>query len=220
MSEHDFEPIRGLPGNLPEGETLIWQGAPRWMTLAQQAFHVRAVGGYFLAMLTWRTWSAIAGGQPPVQALEAALAVTPIALLAIGILALFAWLNSRTTVYTITNRRVVMRFGAAIPKAINIPFSIIEGAALKTYANGDGDLALTLKAPNKIAFLHLWPHARPWRMASPQPTFRGLPDAQKVAGILAAAMQEQVRIELARPDGSSRETRSATGLGRPEIAAA
>ena len=34
MSEHhddfDFEPVRGLPQVLPEGERLLWQGAPRW----------------------------------------------------------------------------------------------------------------------------------------------------------------------------------------------
>jgi hypothetical protein len=217
MSEHDFEPIRGLPGNLPEGETLLWQGAPKWRTLAQEAFHMRAVGAYFLVMLAWRTFGAVKGGEPPLQALEAALAVAPIALVALGILALFAWLNSRTTVYTITNRRVVMRFGAAIPKAINIPFSIIEGASLKTFSNGDGDLALSLKAPNKIAFLHLWPHARPWRLSSPEPTFRGLPNAKAAADILASAMASQLSIELARPDGAVRETRPSAGLGRPEI---
>jgi hypothetical protein len=220
MSEHDFEPIRGLPGNLPEGETLLWQGSPNWLTMAQQAFHVRAVGAYFLAMLAWRTIGAVMGGEPPLHALQTSLTVAPIALLAVGILALFAWLNSRTTVYSITSRRVVMRFGAAIPKAINIPFTIIDSAALKTFANGDGDLALTLKAPNKIAFLHLWPHARPWRASSPQPTFRGLPNAQAVAGILASAMAAQVSIELARPEESSREPRPSAGLGRPEIATA
>jgi hypothetical protein len=220
MSEHDFEPIRGLPGNLPEGETLLWQGAPRWLTLANQAFHMRAVGAYFLAMLAWRVCSAVIGGEPPVRALTEALTVAPIALVALGILALFAWLNSRTTVYTITNRRVVMRFGAAIPKAINIPFSIIDSAALKMLSNGDGDLALTLKTPNKIAFLHLWPHARPWQLSSPQPTFRGLPQAREVASILATAMNEQVSIDMARTDGSTRETRPMAGLGRPTIATA
>jgi hypothetical protein len=220
MSEHDFEPIRGLPAALPEGETLLWQGAPHWLTLAQQAFHLRAVGGYFLAMLAWRTTGAVLGGEPPIHALTAALAVTPIALVALAILALLAWLNSRTTVYTITSRRVVMRFGAALPKAINIPFSIIDGAALKMLPNGDGDLALNLKAPNKIAFLHLWPHVRPWRMASPQPTLRGLPKAKAVADILTAAMASQVSIERVQPDESSRETRPSAGLGRPEIATA
>jgi hypothetical protein len=127
-----------------------------------------------------------------------------------------AWLNSRTTVYTITNRRVVMRFGAAIPRAINIPFAIIESAAIKPLSNAAGDVALTLKAPNKIAFLHLWPHVRPWRMASPQPTLRAIADARAVAGILASAMQAQMPIEIAQPVGAERPHAPVPGLGRPE----
>jgi hypothetical protein len=204
MSEHDFEPIRGLPGVLPEGETILWQGAPRWFDLATEAFHVRAVAAYFAAMLSWRTVEAVAHGQAAQTALMSALSVAPVAAAAVGVLAGLAWLNSRTTVYTITNKRVVLRFGAAVPKAINIPFGIIESAALKAAPDGAGDLALTLKAPNKLAFLHLWPHARPWRLGTPQPTLRALPDASGAATLLADAMQREVAIALTRAPATTR----------------
>jgi hypothetical protein len=220
MSEHDFEPIRGLPGPLPQGETILWQGAPNWWRLAQQAFHLRLVAAYFAAMLIWRAGSAIAGGEAPLGALGSAALVTPIALAALAMLCLLAWLNSRTTVYTITNRRVVMRFGAALPKAINIPFGIIEGAALKPLEKGAGDLALSLKAPNKIAFLQLWPHVRPWKVAAPQPTFRAIPNAEAAASILASAMKTSVPIETARAEAPAREVGRAGSLGRPEAQAA
>jgi hypothetical protein len=216
MSEHDFEPIRGLPGDLPKGETILWQGAPSWMSFAQQAFHVRAVAAYFALMFAWRAGSAIIGGEAPSRAFMAVLSVMPIALLAVGILAFLAWLNARTTVYTITNRRVVMRFGAAIPRAINIPFTVIESASIKPLASGDGDIALTLKAPNKTAFLHLWPHARPWRVAAPQPTLRAIAHVQSVAGILSEAIAAQMPIEIARPAEPDRAKNPAPGRGRPE----
>jgi len=216
MSEHDFEPIRGLPGDLPAGETILWQGAPNWMAIAQQAFHIRAVAAYFALMFAWRTSAAVIGGEAPLHAVQSVLSVTPIALAAVGILAFLAWLNSRTTVYTITNRRVVMRFGAAIPKAINIPFGIIESASIKPLAGDGGDIALVLKAPNKIAFLHLWPHARPWRLAAPQPTLRAISHARSVAGILADAMAAQVPIEITKPADPDRAQSHASGLGRPE----
>jgi hypothetical protein len=198
MSEHDFEPVRGLPGVLPAGETILWQGEPRWFDLATEAFHIRAVSAYFAAMLTWRTADAVVHGQAATSAVLSALSVAPLAAAAVGLLAGMAWLNSRTTVYTITNKRVVMRFGAAVPKAINIPFGIIESAALKAAPNGAGDLALTLKAPNRLALLHIWPHARPWRMATPQPTLRALPNAAAAAALLASAMQAEVPIALTR----------------------
>ncbi len=220
MSEHDFEPIRGLPGALPAGEIILWQGAPSWRVMAEQAFHIRAVAAYFAIMLVWRVAGALAGGEALAPALAAAAAVTPIALLALGILAFMAWLNSRTTVYTITNRRVVLRFGAAVPKAINIPFTIIDAAAVKALPGGAGDLALTLKAPNKIAFLQLWPHARPWRMGTPQPTLRALGEVDAAASILASAMKAVVPIDMSTPVAASRPIRDSTGLaGREPMAA-
>jgi hypothetical protein len=221
VSEHDFEPIRGLPGRLPEGETILWQGAPSWLVLAGQAFHVRAVAAYFAGMLVWRTSNAIIDGQSASRALQSALSVTPIGLAALGMLAFLAWLNARTTVYTITNRRVVMRFGVALPKAINFPFQIVESAALKPLAGGSGDLALALKAPNKIAFLLLWPHVRPWRVAAPQPTLRGIPKAAAVAEILAGAMARVATIEKSRDDLTIKPPKpAASGRARPEAVAA
>ena len=221
MSEHDFEPIRGLPGPLPEGETILWQGEPNWLVLASHAFHVRAVAIYFGGMLAWRTFTAIGGGEAPLSALESALSVAPIALAAVGMLIFLAWLNARTTVYTITNRRLVFRFGAALPKAMNFPFKIVESAALKPLARGCGDVAVTLKAPNKIAFLLMWPHVRPWRVTAPQPTLRGVPNAAVVAEILASAMARVSPVEMSRDDLKARPPKPApAGLARPETMAA
>ena len=219
MSEHDFEPVRGLPGDLPTGETLLWQGSPSWTRLACEAFHIRAVTGYFALMLAWRTAGAIGAGADPVKALGATLAVTPLAAAAVGLLALLAWLVARTTVYSITSRRIVLRFGVALTKAINLPFTIVESGALKAFADGSGDVAVTLKAPNKLALLHLWPHARPWRLASPQPALRSIRDAATVARVLASAMKVEVGVDLA-PVMAIDHPGAATRLHRPEAAAA
>jgi hypothetical protein len=220
MSEHDFEPIRGLPGILPKGETIVWQGAPNWWRLAQEAFHIRAVAAYFAVMFAWRIAGALMAGTAPLKAFGAALWATPIAMVGLGLLAGLAWLYSRTTIYTITSKRVVMRFGVALPKAINIPFTIIESGAIKPTSNGAGDLALTLKAPNKIAFLQLWPNVRPWRLSSPQPSMRALTDVDAVAGLLVSAMEAQVAIERTRAGDTSRDRAPAGVLPTPDTVAA
>jgi hypothetical protein len=219
MSEYDFEPIRGLPGVPPAGETILWQGAPNWWTLAREAFHIGAAAAYLAAMLAWRAASGMAGGESVAKALFTALSVAPIALAGLGMLAFLAWLNARTTVYTITSRRVVFRFGAALTKSINFPFGIIETGALKVLPGGAGDLALTLKAPNKIAFLQLWPHARPWRLTAPQPTLRCIPNAREIADLLAGAMRTQIPLELLQPEAANHEPSSTAGL-RPAHARA
>jgi len=189
MSEHDFEPVRGLPGNLPKGERLIWQGAPDWWALAQRAFHVRSVSIYFGVLMAWRGVATALEGATPLASFQSALHVAPIAIAAITLLCGLALLTSRTTVYTITTKRVVLRFGVAIPKAINLPFTIIENAALKGFSDKTGDLALTLSAPNKVAYFLLWPHARPWKLARPEPTMRAVADATVVAARLAEALK-------------------------------
>jgi hypothetical protein len=39
----------------------------------------------------------------------------------------------------------------------------------------------------RIAYLHLWPHARPWKLAAPQPMLRCLPDAREACEKLGKA---------------------------------
>lgn len=189
MSEHDFEPIRGLPGKLPPDERLLWQGAPDWLTMASQVFHIRAVSVYFAALLLWRLAEGAASGASLGAIALGAVGVALIALAGLGLLLGLAFLIARTTVYSVTTKRVVMRFGVALPKAINIPYTIIDGAAVTLFgATQRGNLALSLKKPNKIAYLQLWPHARPTKLAWPEPTFRALPNAQEAAAVLAGAL--------------------------------
>jgi uncharacterized membrane protein len=149
--EHDFEPIRGLPGDLPQGETILWQGEPDWILMARRVFRVDWVAAYFVLLMMWRVVEGTADGQDLGAALLAAVWVAPIGMVGLGLLMGLAYLNSRTTVYTLTNRRLVMRFGAAMTKAINIPYKIIESAAVNQLADGSGDVALQLMKPNKIS---------------------------------------------------------------------
>ena len=49
--EHEFEAQYGLPEKLPEGERILWQGAPDWQVIARRVFHVNKVAIYFALML-------------------------------------------------------------------------------------------------------------------------------------------------------------------------
>jgi hypothetical protein len=189
MSEHEFEAVRGLPGDLPEGETILWQGAPHWARLAIDAFKLGWVSAYFALLMVWRIVEAVLAEKSLAQSLGQAVSVIPLALIALAILAGLAWINARSTVYTITNKRIVMRFGAALTKAINIPYNIIESAVADVKANGSGTVAVKLVAPNRIPLLLLWPHRRPKTFRRPEPAFRSLRDAATCAPILAEALR-------------------------------
>ncbi len=178
MTEYDHEPIRGLPGQLPAGEHILWQGSPEWRNFARSALHTRWVSAYFAALAIY----GLATGK-----LVAAAAAIAGGVLTQGLLALFAVLVARTTVYTITNRRVVLRIGVALNKCINLPLALIGSADLRALPAGYGDIALVPTGRHRLGYAMLWPHARPWQLAKPQPMLRALPDAANVAAILARA---------------------------------
>jgi hypothetical protein len=187
-AEHETEPVYGLPEALPPGEQVLWQGAPRWQSLAVRAFHARKLAMYFGVLLAWRGIAALADGSPLAEAARATLGLSPLPLGAIGILTFLAWLSSRSTVYTVTNERVVMRIGIVLTITLNLPFRVIESAGLRTYADGTGDIPLSLSGKDKVAIIHLWPHARPWRFARPEPMLRAIPDAAGVGALLSNAI--------------------------------
>lgn len=188
MSEFDFEPIPGLPAELPPNEHLLWQGTPEWRAIAGKVFHIRAVGAYCAAMVLWRIGAGWAAHQSLHTVSTSTLWLGGLALASIGFLALVARFIAATTVYSITNRRVAMRFGLAIPITLNVPFRIIEAVWMHGNPDGCGDIALQLNAERQIAYLHLWPHARPWRINRPQPMLRCVPNASVAAQILVDAL--------------------------------
>jgi hypothetical protein len=201
--EHEFEPQRGLPEALPGDERLLWQGSPDWRMLARRAFHVPLLGVYFAGLMALRGGLALSDGAAPADALLSALALLPLAALALGLLTLMAWLSARGAVYTITDKRVVMRIGIVLTLTFNIPFKRISAAALRLDGgapNGSGDVSLSLAGDDRIALLHLWPHARPWRVTKPEPMLRCVPQAQEVARVLSEAWSQATgRVAASEP---------------------
>jgi hypothetical protein len=188
--DFEFEPVRGLPAVLPEGERMTWQGAPDALGLAIRAFHVRKVAVYFLLLMVWRFGSTKMDGQDFGAAFGYALGVLPLALAAIGVLSLIAWGYARTTVYTLTSKRLVMRSGIALPITLNLPFNKVTAVSVKHHADGSGDIALKVQNDERIAALLVWPHMRPWSWNHPQPMLRSVPDAVAVEKILMAELGE------------------------------
>lgn len=188
VREHEIEPVPGLPENLPAGEKILWQGAPSWKGLAIRVLHARAVAIYFALLFAWITGAAVWSGVPYGKAMLGNVGIVVGGVAACGLLCLFAWLMQRSTLYTITSRRIVMRFGIALPMSANIPFTAVQAADLKPYADGSGDIALSLDGPGRQSLVVLWPHVRPWHTVRPQPALRCVPDAAQVAETLARAV--------------------------------
>lgn len=216
--EHEFEAAPGLPEPLPAGERILWQGGPDWQVLAVHAFHLRQLAAYFGAMMAIQ---AIYLWDAPVATLVSSLITSAVlAGSALGLLALAAWLSARTTLYTLTTRRVVMRIGIVLTITLNLPLRQLRGADLLAHPSGTGDLSLALAGRERIGWLHLWPHARPWQLADPQPTLRCIPNAAAVGERVVAAWQAVQATQASTasrttPDLSThadRPTRSSQGI--------
>jgi Bacterial PH domain len=193
MSGHDdfaFEPVPGLPARLPKGEDILWQGRPALWPLAMRAYGIRWVIFYFALVMLWRAASGFAEAGVP-GALAYGLPYVLPCLATCAVLFAMAWVQQRTTVYTITTARVVMRIGAALSVTFQIPFVQIGTARLDL--KGDhGTIAIETLGETRISYLILWPHARPWHFARSQPALRCIPDAQAVATLLADAAQTRL----------------------------
>lgn len=188
--EHDHEPVRGLPGPLPAGETILWQGSPDARLFLRGALHARWVAAYFVALTLYSLIQASVFGA--VTSFLAGLAC-------LAMLALFAWGVARTSIYTLTDKRIVLRVGVALSACINLPLKALAAADLRPLEQGHGDIALTL-TDGRIGYAILWPHARPWRLRAPQPMLRAVPDAAHVATLLVAARGAIGPISQAQPE--------------------
>jgi hypothetical protein len=176
-----------FPERLPQGERVLWEGRPHWQTLARRGLHLRKLAVYLAVLLVWYVATA-STAEAPGDAALASLRMSGIAVTPLILICAYAWLSSRMTRYTITNRRVVMTIGIAMPITFNLPFTRIDAVNLKTWPGGAGDITLKLAATERLAYLVLWPHARPWRMARTEPALRCIPDAAQVSQIMARAL--------------------------------
>ena len=186
-AEHEFEAALGLPEPLPAGETILWQGVPSWTAMAKHVFRLQWLAVYFAVIVVLQVFS-VAGSEGGIVAgwSSVALAVF-LALIGLLLIGLMAYWSATTTMYTLTNRRIVMRVGIVLTVTFNLPYKSLKSADLKLYKDGTGDIPMQIGTEDKIAFFHLWPHVRPWRLANPEPMMRCIPDAKQVATLLTEA---------------------------------
>lgn len=194
MSHDDFEiePVEGLPEAPPEGEQILWQGRPNWWALSWEAMSLPWVIGYFALLTLWR-FGAVVDQMPLGQAIGAAFPFVILGTVVVSLLVLVAVVQARTTMYTVTNRRVAMRIGAALTVTLNLPYTQIGNAMLDLRKSGTGTIALETLGTTRLSYLVCWPHVRPWRMNPTQPALRCIPEAERVADLLADAAKQRVQ---------------------------
>lgn len=194
--EHEFEAQLGLPEKLPKGETILWQGVPDFKAVALRVFHMRALSIYFGILLGYRLVSGLYDAEAFASVAMSMLWMSLLSAICLGLVAYLAHLVCATTLYTLTDRRIVMRVGIVLTMTFNFPLKKIQSAGLNVGKDGVGDIPLKLELNTKIAMFHLWPHAKPGKWANPEPMLRCIADSKAVATILTNAWSQANQIEV------------------------
>jgi hypothetical protein len=185
-----IEPLPGLPARPPLGEELLWQGRPATYALAREALKLHWIAGYFVALAVWR--AAVISDGSPVSVVAVMLPYIAIGAVTCLIVLGAAAVQARSTVYTLTSARIAMRIGAALTVTLNLPYTQIGAASLVLRRGGTGTIAVQTLGDTRISYLVCWPHVRPWHFARTQPALRCIPDAARVAKLLAEAAETRV----------------------------
>ena len=185
--DFDFEPIPGIPAPLPAEESLLWQGSPQWWPLAVSAYHVRKVAIYLALIVALQALPA-AHASGHAAGFTGFMLLIGLGAAALAILSLLAFLSARATVYSITTRRILIRYGVAVPMTLNVPLRLIDAIDLKRVSGSCGDLYFQLARSQRIGYLITWPNVRPGRFARPVPTFRSLDDLDGAVAALETAL--------------------------------
>ncbi|MCR9147642.1 MAG: photosynthetic complex putative assembly protein PuhB [Rhodobacteraceae bacterium] len=192
--EHDdfaTEPVPGLPERPPEGEQILWQGRPHWWALTRDSLNLYWVMGYFVLLFAWR-FITLLDQVTLHSAFAASFPFIILGLIVGALLLIIGYVQARATMYTITNRRVAMRIGAALTVTLNLPFTRIASAGLDLRRDGTGTIALDLLGATPVSYLVCWPHVRPWHVKNTQPALRCIPDAERIAALMAEAAEARI----------------------------
>ena len=188
-----------LPADIPPGERILWFGRPEPISLWRRAYRADWVGAWFAAMTLWNLVS-VSQSDGLFAGFVSAVRTLGVGAAALALLSLLALLSARTTLYVVTERRVVVKTGVALPMFINVPFKQVASANLRVFTDGAGDVTLGLTDKQRIPYLALWPSARPLRLSSPEPALRSIANARDVAETLGRALaQASARAPSAAP---------------------
>lgn len=186
---------RALPG-----ERVLWQGRPCWRALARDVLRIRLAALYVAAMVVWGMADDRAAGLGRLDTARAAVPGAVLGLLALGACALLAWAMARTTLYTVTTERCLIRFGLALTATVSVPWRRVGAVSVSVAGDGTGSIPLTLKPGPAPHAMKLWPHvrlalplirslARPLARR-PEPMLRCVPDAARVGTVVAQAARD------------------------------
>jgi hypothetical protein len=199
VRQHESEPVPGLPERLPQGERVLWQGRPSRRRIMTDVLKARWVAFYFGLLIAWALAAGWSDGRTVPAILFSAGVLCVLSAIVLGLMELYAWAVTRTTLYTVTNRRLVMRVGVGSSITLNLPFTKIASAAMIERKDGSGDIVFAAAEGVRLSWFHLWPHVRPRHYSKPEAALRCISGVSAVAALIVDELRAAHAVAAGQP---------------------
>ena len=178
-----FEAPNNILDAIPNGESILWKGRPslwgfswnlfglKWITLYLGILSVVSVARFFASDFYTAFY---------VDFLPFFLSGIFASIILIGLAAT----QTYSTVYIITENRVIIKTGAALSFLISMPFKKIKEVNLQKRGASIGTISFELLSEKRVPYISCWPSVRPWKFKRTQPAFSCIGSVDEVATIL------------------------------------
>ena len=178
-----FEAPKNILDAIPNGEAILWKGRPslwgfswnlfglKWITLYLSMLSIVSVARFFASDFYTAFY---------VDFLPFFLSGIFASIILIGLAAT----QTYSTVYIITENRVIIKTGAALSFLISMPFKKIKEVNLQKRGASIGTISFELLSEKRVPYISCWPSVRPWKFKRTQPAFSCIGSVDEVATIL------------------------------------
>ena len=178
-----FEVHKNILDAIPEGESILWKGKPSFWGFSWYFFGLKLLAFYLIIL------SVVFAARLTVTDFFTAFVVDFLPFLLSGILTscilmALAKIQSQSSVYIITENRVIIKSGAALSFLISMPFKKIKAVNLQKRKGSLGTISFELNSGKRVPYISCWPSVRPWRFKKTEPAFSCIENVDEVATIL------------------------------------
>ena len=178
-----FEAPKNILDAIPNGESILWKGRPSLWGFSWNLFGLKWITLY-LSMLSIVSVARIFASDFYTAFYVDFLPFFLSGIFASIILIGLAATQTYSTVYIITENRVIIKTGAALSFLISMPFKKIKEVNLQKRGVSIGTISFELLSEKRVPYISCWPSVRPWKFKRTQPAFSCIGSVDEVATIL------------------------------------
>ena len=195
-----FEAPKNILDAIPDGESILWKGRPSLWGFSWTLFGLKWLALY-LSILSIVSIARFFASDFHTAFYFDFLPFFLSGIFASIILVGLATIQAYSTVYIITENRVIIKTGAALSFLISMPFKKIKEVNLQKRGAAIGTISFELFSKKRVPYISCWPSVRPWKFKKTQPAFSCVGSVDEVATILRkTAMTGNISLHDPRQD--------------------